>query len=268
MEADRRSSGSLSRDREERRSFDVLDRAFGRACGTLKRLDGPVRLLFSGGVDSGLLAWEWREQPQLGLVTVAAHGGPDLEAARSAASRLRAPWAGFEVEEGEVGRMADDVAGEFGPLQRTSRDVLVALGLALARCGPGRVLCGQGADELFLGYAHFRGLDALEAERRAGRDLATLREVEWPRARRLAETMGVSLSAPYLAADFVTAALGIPIEERTPRARPKGLFRDWAMHRGLPAEIAERPKRALQFGSGVARVLRRRTPHAGPVRSA
>ena len=226
----------------------------------MKRDVGPVRLLFSGGVDSGLLAWEWREQSGLGLVTVAAHGAPDLDAARSAASRLRAPWAGFEVREEEVGRMADDVAREFGPLPRTSRDVLVALGLALARCGRGRVLCGQGADELFLGYAHFRGLSALEAERRAERDLATLQEVEWPRARRLAETMGVSLSAPYLAADFVTAALGIPIEERLPGARPKGLFRDWAMHRGLPAEIAERAKRALQFGSGVARVLRRRAP--------
>jgi len=64
--------------------------------------------------------------------------------------------------------------------------------------------------------------------------------------------------APFLDPVFVAAATAVPIESRLPTPGAKSLWRAWARSRGLPAAIAERPKRALQYGTGVERWLRRR----------
>ncbi len=238
--------------------LDRLDRAFDRSFARWRQHVGPIGLLFSGGVDSSLLAWELRANPDLRLVTVAVRDGADLESARSAAAEMGIRWGPSEVDEEDIQRTARRLAEEFGPMPPTSRDVLVAFSLALDRSPEAPVVCGQGADELFLGYAHFRGLGAEDAERRAQRDLASLRDVDWPRAQRAAKSLGREVSAPYLATEFARAALSVPVERRLPAEEPKRLFRAWAIRRGLPPAIARRPKRALQFGSGVARVLRRK----------
>ncbi len=135
--------------------------------------------------------------------------------------------------------------------------MLVAFALAVERSPPGPVLCGQGADELFLGYAHFRGLDVVAAAERSEADLKQLLERDWPVSQRIAERLGRSVVAPYLHPEFVRAARAIPIELRRPDPTPKGFFRQWALRRGLPPAIATRPKRALQFGSGIDRLLPR-----------
>ena len=57
---------------------------------------------------------------------------------------------------------------------------------------------GQGADELFFGYAHFRRLTLEEAQARQRLDLARLLDFEWPRAQRIAESLGHDLRSPFL----------------------------------------------------------------------
>jgi len=92
---------------------------------------------------------------------------------------------------------------------------------------------------------------------RAEVDLNLLREVAWPRSQRVAQNLGRILMAPYLDPDFLHAAGSIPAAERARSEPPKALFREWALYRGLPPEVARRPKKALQFGSGVDRWLTR-----------
>jgi len=157
------------------------------------------------------------------------------------------------VTESEVHEVAEQIREEVSDLPRTARSVLIALATAVRAAPAGSVLCGQGADELFLGYAHFRGLNALDAESRSELDLGQLLERDWPRSRRIAERMGRNLVAPYLHPGFVSAARAIPIGLRLPRPTAKRFFRVWAMHRGLPAPLAGRPKRAMQFGTGIDR---------------
>jgi asparagine synthase (glutamine-hydrolysing) len=154
--------------------------------------------------------------------------------------------------------MDDRLRSDTGEVSRTMRGVLVAFALALARAPPGIVLCGQGADELFLGYAHFRGLSREAATARADSDLRQLVGRDWPRTQQIAQEMGRSVAAPFLHPDFVRAARSVPIESRLPHPVPKGFFRAWAAHRGVPEKIAGRPKRAVQFGSGVDRLIPRK----------
>jgi asparagine synthase (glutamine-hydrolysing) len=217
----------------------------------------PLAVLFSGGVDSGLLAWELRGRPSVTLVTVGTPGSRDLATAEIAAREVGLPWIGSTVAADEVEAAARDLAPELVGLSPTLQSVQVAIALALARAPVERVVCGQGVDELFLGYAHFRGLDGPDLEQRARSDLEQLLEREWPRTVRIAHRSDRSLSAPYLATPFRETVERVPLAERSAGPEPKSLFRGWARHRGLPETIAARPKRALQYGSGVDRVLGR-----------
>jgi asparagine synthase (glutamine-hydrolysing) len=236
--------------------FDRLDAAFEHATASVRRSPHPISLLFSGGVDSGLLAWELRDRPQLRLITVGAPGSPDLRAAELAAEQLGVPWTGTEVTDSDIAQAAAEVERERAELSPTLRGVLVSLAVALRHSPTEAVLCGQGADELFLGYAHFLPLEEAAAAQRSDSDFSRLLEHDWPRTVRLAARMDHALTAPYLDPEFIDAARAVPIRERLPHPVPKSFLRTWAKHRGLPNAIADRPKKALQFGSGIARRLR------------
>jgi asparagine synthase (glutamine-hydrolysing) len=187
-------------------------------------------------------------------------GSGDLVAGRDAARRLGLPWEPAVVRPPEIPPIIKAHARDLEGVSPVVRSVLVAFSTAVARARPGNLVCGQGVDELFLGYAHFRGLGSAAALERARADLDRLRTDDWPRARRIAARLGKTVHAPYLDPGFVRAASALPIEARLPDPEPKAWFRRWAEHRGLPPELAHRPKRALQYGSGIDRVLRRARP--------
>jgi asparagine synthase (glutamine-hydrolysing) len=240
----------------QRAEFVGLDTALDEALDPWRSDAEPLGVLFSGGVDSGLLAWELRERPNLRLVTAGMPRSPDLVAAEAGARRLGVPWGPIVLAPNDVTDAARGAIVDLEGSSPTSRSVLVALACAIAASPTHRLLCGQGADELFLGYAHFRGLSVSEAAERSRQDLDRLLADDWPRAQRIARRLGRSLGAPYLDPRFRDAAQRIPWERRLPGREAKSIFRDFAEHRGLPAELARRPKRAVQFGSGVDRILR------------
>ncbi len=219
-----------------------------------------VTVLFSGGLDSSLIAWELRQRPRTVLWSIGREGSPDLAAAGSAALAMGLPWQhapiGLADVEAVLHRFAAELEGAEGP----SFDVAVALALALDRAPTAVVVAGQGADELFLGYAHFRGLSEEGVTQRADTDLRRLTETEWPRTERIAARAGRRVFAPFLAPGVQRAVRSIPIAERLPGAAPKRWLREWAIARGLPHEIASRPKRAIQYGSQVQRMIRELGP--------
>jgi asparagine synthase (glutamine-hydrolysing) len=237
--------------------FDALDVAFTRSiAGSRVSATTPV-VLFSGGVDSGLLAWELRRQPGLQLSTVGTAGSRDLAAAKEGAAIVGVPWVPVEVNRCDVRSIVERTRSLLSDSGPTSRSVQTAFALAVERAPAGDLLCGQGADELFLGYAHFQNLSPTAASERSTTDLDRLLRHDWPLSQRIARELGRSVVAPYLEAGFIEAAQSVPIERRLPRPTPKDFFRRWASRRGLPAAIADRPKRALQFGSGIDRLLSR-----------
>jgi asparagine synthase (glutamine-hydrolysing) len=244
--------------------WPILDRALEAALAPWRADPRPITVLFSGGVDSGILAWELRDRPGTTLSTVGLAGSSDLASAEKAAQRIGLPWTGTELSGEELVRALEQGAGAWGDLPVARRSIFLALAAAIEHASAGELLCGQGADELFLGYAHFRGLDRREATARSVSDLAQLREFDWPLTVRIATHLGRRLHAPFLDPGFIGAAQELPIADRMPGERPKALWRAWALERGLLPEIAERPKRAMQYGTGIDRWLRRAsTPVTG-----
>lgn len=223
-----------------------------------------IDVLYSGGVDSSLVAHLLKALLPVRLLVIGTETSRDLASARRGARLL-----GLPLREETVRR--DDLVGalrrfpdELEPLREPLRSVDLALAIAFARVEGPRVALGQGADELFYGYAHFRGLSAPEARRRSIEDWTRLEGQEWPRALRLAGAFGLEPVSPYLDPAVVREASALPPPAETDP--PKVFLRRAALELGLPRELAEAPKRALQFGSGVQRLARslRRDPDPLP----
>ncbi|MFC6765934.1 asparagine synthase C-terminal domain-containing protein, partial [Natrinema soli] len=118
---------------------------------------------------------------------------------------------------------------------------------------------GQGADELFGGYEKVVRLDhRVDAETVRGAVREQLRSLadQLPRDVLTIEATGLEPVAPFLHDAVVEAALQLPDELLADEDERKRGFRRVAA-RYLPAEVASRDKKAVQYGSLVARELDR-----------
>ena len=238
--------------------FAALDAAFDAALGPLRAHDERPVVLFSGGVDSGLLAWELRAHPHARLFTVGRSGCADLRRAEAAVASIGLPWSSIELEGQDLEDLERRLTSDGPPLEVGQRGILLALAAGFGHAPPGRLVLGQGVDELFLGYAHFRGLSPAQARERSEADLARLLDRDVPCTLACARRFGREVSCPYLDPSFLGAARAFAIEEHLPGELTKPLFREFARHRGLPEALAGAPKKAIQYGSGVDRWLARR----------
>jgi asparagine synthetase B (glutamine-hydrolysing) len=234
----------------------ALDSAVTRALPT----GGRCSVLFSGGVDSALIAEAASRLGHPTLVTVGLEGSEDVEFVRSLKPPFGCPSLVFVLGSREVHQLAAEIAPCLDSPTAMERSILVGLAAAMRGSPDRRVLCGQGADELFLGYAHFRQLGPDDARHRSESDLARLLESDWPRSKRVADLLGHELAAPFLDPEMVAASLAVPIADRLPGAEVKTPLRELAKARGIPERISRRPKRALQFSTGFDRALRRPVP--------
>ncbi len=243
--------------------FDRLDAALEAALTPFREQSGPIVLLFSGGIDSALLAHALSDTGRLRLWTIGLVGSPEEGVARSAARALGLSWAFGAIDRGSVARAVERWAPAGSGLRGPSRSVAVALALAIQSAPAGPIVTGQGADELFLGYAHFRGIDAEAAADRSRSDLDRLDREDGPWLERIAGELGRSVGAPFTHPAVRAAVERWSIAERMPGLLTKPLLREWARRRGVPEPILGQPKRAIQFGTGVDRLLRgldRNTP--------
>jgi asparagine synthase (glutamine-hydrolysing) len=228
---------------------------------SVRRLRGspsPGIVLYSGGLDSSLVAKLLGEEGNTSLRTVGLAGAPDLAAGQAGAERLHLPWTGIVLDPSDLEVAWAGWGRDLQVMAEPRRSVLFALGAAFASCAGRTVWLGQGADELFGGYAHFAGLGAVESAARAARDLDQLCGHDWPATVALARLHSVRVEAPFLDPEFIAVVERIPTQDRFPSAARKELLRRAARVIGLSAALCDRPKKAMQYGSGVHRWVRGR----------
>jgi asparagine synthase (glutamine-hydrolysing) len=230
--------------------------------------ESGLAVAFSGGVDSTAVA----TRVDAPLYVAGFEGSHDVEAARSGATVLgrEADLRVVEVTHDDIERAVRGVVAATG--RTNAMDVQIAASLWLvaervAADGYDRLALGQGADELFGGYAKVADAprdDRVTAEtvRAARRETVLGLPDQLERDLRTLRGAGVEPVVPLLHDSVVRAALALPGRLLVDGDDRKVGFRR-AVGAWVPPSMVDRDKKALQYGSLVARELDRMARQAG-----
>jgi len=227
--------------------------------------DVPLGTLLSGGLDSSIITTiaaqiATREGWRLPTFSVGLADSDDLAAARQLASELGTAHYERIYTEDELIDWVPEVIGvieSFDP-QLVHSSVPNLLVAKLASRHVKGVLIGEGADELFAGYAHYGRIedhdelhDAL-LETIAGLHAGGLQRVD-----RVAGANGIEPRVPFLDFDVVELGLALPARwkladgERAEKWLLRRAFEGW-----MPDELLWRRKAQFGEGTGARAVLR------------
>ena len=233
-----------------------LEEAIVTAVG-LRSNEGAVA--FSGGVDSALIAG----LAGLPCVAVGLRGSHDIARAAAAARMMGLDLAIVTPTEEEVAEALREVVRVIpDPTNPIDASIAATLSFVAAWAGENghtRILAGQGADELFGGYARYLSSPDLAAE--LERDVMDHGR-QRARDQAVAALHGAYFSMPYLDTRVVRAARAIPAGEKVRGGVRKHPLRTVA-ERHIPAEIARAEKKAMQYGSGIWRTMHQLTRQNG-----
>ncbi|EMA16065.1 asparagine synthase C-terminal domain-containing protein [Haloarcula amylolytica] len=225
-----------------------------------------LAIAFSGGVDSALLA----ARLDAPLYVAGFPDSHDVEAARSAADLLGTEVRVVELTHDAIERAVPEIAHATGRTNAMAVQIALPLYLAAERVaadGFDRLALGQGADELFGGYAKVAKAPEdprVEADtvRGAQREVIGSLPDQLERDVLALRAAGVEPVTPLLHDRVVDAALRLDGDLLVDGETRKVALRAAARH-SLPGEIANRDKKAAQYGSLAARELDRLARQAG-----
>jgi asparagine synthase (glutamine-hydrolysing) len=205
----------------------------------------------SGGVDSSLVAALAR-RPCLVVGTAVSH---DIVQGMNAARVLGLECSAVVIPVNEIEAALHRVLPiipEKGPVDVAIAVTQFFIARAAKELGHTRVLTGQGADELFGGYARYLNVEDVDLQLKKDFESLSLQGI---RDQAVAGLHGTYLSLPYLDLRVVHAARKLPGRGRITAGIRKRALREVAA-RFIPPEIAWYEKKAMQYGSGVEKEIR------------
>lgn len=208
-------------------------------------------LLFSGGLDSGILAYLC---PDIKAITVTLNSwGEDLKYARFLAKSL-----GLKHHHRSIStREAIDAVPEIIKVLKSfdpviPNDITVYLGLKFARdLGIESVMTGDGSDELLAGYSFMEKIPHLEDYiRRISQSMFFSSNV-------LGDFLDIKIEQPYLNKEFIDFCLGIPLTFKLKQVKEEFIGK-WVLRKAfedvLSEDIVWQDKRPLEYGSGTTKL--------------
>ena len=226
-----------------------------------------VGIAFSGGLDSSIIARIVQEsETSAQLISVCLKGQPEALHADKAAKALQLP---VTIRTYDVADVKDTLAKVLWLIEEP--DVMkasVAIPLfwsaqVASKLGCDVLLSGQGADELFGGYRRYLNIYKTKGFEKVAeslfRDTLTSYETNFQRDEPLCTYHKIELRLPFVDTSVVRFALSLPVSLKIQSADDclrKRILRQLAKALGVPAFVAERPKKAIQYSTGVDKALR------------
>ncbi len=236
-----------------RRAEEALIKALEHS--TRVRSGKKVGVLFSGGLDSSLLAFLASKYSGVVLYTAGAEGSQDLEWARRTSEELGLKLREFVFDIDDV----EEAVGKVIYAIEEPNAMNLAIGIPLyfatklaSEDGVRVLLSGQGADELFGGYYKY-----LENPHLMEEDILNLGERNLARDDKIAMLNGVEGRFPFLSLNLIRIAMRIPPGYKIHQGVRKYILRRAALRLGLPGEVALREKKACQYGTNSQKLLER-----------
>ncbi len=122
------------------------------------------------------------------------------------------------------------------------------------------VFSGQGSDEVFCGYSNFKDVLKSKGFNGVQEEIWNSLENIWNRNLIREDLMAmantIELRLPFLDLEFLKHAMTLPVKEKILSEKDelrKHVLRKLGKEIGLPQEVLDRKKKALQYGSGIGK---------------
>jgi asparagine synthase (glutamine-hydrolysing) len=227
-----------------------------------------LAVAFSGGLDSSIIATLAKTcEADVNLVSVGLKDQPEIRHVKAAAEALKLP---LHLQTYTIGDVEDVLAKVLWLIEEPD---VVKFSIAIpfywaaevaSKLGCKVLLAGQGSDELFGGYQRYLRVYA-QSGATAFRealyyDISLSYKMNLQRDNQVCSFHRVELRLPFLDREVTRFSLSLPeslkIESAEDRLR-KRVLRRAAQNLGIPFFIANKPKRAIQYATGVSKALRR-----------
>jgi len=211
-----------------------------------------VAIAYSGGLDSSIVAKLAGEIADVTVYTCTAEKSSDRASAetheRLDGEKIRL----IVLSSQDIGSYVARVGAEFESVNPVQIAYTIPVMAVIDRADEHLVLVGNGADELFGGYAKY--LKAKDPRLEMDRDLGKMMS-ESTKIQKYASCRGKEVGFPLATREVISFAEQIPIEEKLGPLGRKLILRDVARLLGLTA--SDRPKKAAQYSSGIMREMER-----------
>lgn len=203
---------------------------------------------YSGGIDSSILAALATEVAATKCYATVVPGSHDARTVPASAAQEGRALVIVELSDDRLVQLVIEVQTIIGTSDPVPIAYTIPLVAAIGAAEEELVLAGNGADELFGGYAKY--ITSTNPQQEMEEDLKkAIREAK--ALERHALTIGKRVGFPFLAQRVQELAHAMPLEQKIRGDSRKIPLKEIARDLGLPSE--HRQKKAAQYSSGVLR---------------
>jgi len=233
--------------------FDVLDNSVKNLVKDYQEI--PVA--FSGGIDSSILAYLIFKYTKPVLFCFGFENSYDVKNAKKNAKFLNLKLNIIYFDELDLKKYLQKTREIIKTENKLRIDLnlpFVVLSEELQKRNYKNIILGQGADELFAGYNRYKKSDNLEKD--LFQDIKNIDETNLKYNKQVFNYFGINIICPFLGEEVVELAIKISPELKIKNGVNKYILRE-AFGKYLPEEIITQNKKALQYGSGISKALRK-----------
>ncbi|HNW05910.1 MAG TPA: diphthine--ammonia ligase [archaeon] len=216
-------------------------------------------LLFSGGIDSCLLALLLKKQKvkfTCFFAYVKNNTEPkDLAFAKKAAKELKLKLEIVSIDKKEIPNILPEIINITDNTSPVSVGVAIPIYLSCKKAKEKKtdvLLSGLGADELFAGYSRFTIQNQKQETKKC---LDNIQKDNLDRDKAIAKYFKLAIKHPYLDKAVIDFALSLPSSLLISSKQNKIILREIAESLGLSKELVKRKKLACQYGSNSDKIL-------------
>ena len=225
-----------------------------------------VGIIFSGGIDSVIIAWLAKKMvKEVICYTGGVHGSSDIVFARQIAKKLDLKLRVNELTNDEVEQLIPEIIDTIEDTNAGQIEVAIPVYAAVKLAhedGINVMLTGQGADELFGGYAWYAKVLEKEGYQKLREhmteDLLLLYRETLEREDRITMAHSIEMREPFLDMKVIRLSMQMDLKLNVKGVEDmfgKHVHRKLAQRLGIPRNIAYRIKEAAQHGSGMHNVV-------------
>jgi asparagine synthase (glutamine-hydrolysing) len=235
-----------------------------------ERLSGlkEVAVAFSGGLDSSIIAFLAKKTSvDAQLIHVSLENQSETDHAKGVAEELELSIHVYTYDEADVENVVKKVVWlieEPDPVKTSIAIPIYWTAEKTAEINLKVLLAGQGADEFFGGYKRYVD-DYLQhgkekAQEAILNDIAEMHETNFERDFKICNYHNIELRLPFATYGMAKFATALPLEfkiERSKETLRKLVLRRAAQNMGLRRSVVDKPKKAIQYTTGVAAALQK-----------